>query len=220
MRAVYVAEAKLEELLDPHAAAWKSAKGEVVKMVGTPIGLQPTALIRNAWINKKIGQASQVSVAAIHNGEFIAFRLEWADASENKSNGDNSVFPDGAAIALPAGDAKSVPIMTMGAPGAAVNAWYWRADQNGVGRHVVAEGIGTSRTVDQELVKANGVWANGHWQVVIVRALAVESKEPLAQLMPGQATGFGVAIWEGNAGERGGIKAFSGDWLALEVDGH
>lgn len=218
MRAVYVAGAKLEELLDPQAVAWKPVKDEVVKMVGTPIGLQPTALIRNAWMNKKIGQAAQVRVAALHNGESIAFRLEWADASENKSNGDNSVFPDGAAIALPAGDVKSVPIMTMGAPGAAMNAWYWRADQNGVGRHVVAEGIGTSRTVDQEFVKTNGVWVNGQWQVVIARALAVESKEPLAQITPGQVTGFGVAIWEGKSGERGGIKAFSGDWLVLEVD--
>lgn len=217
MRAVHVPEATIERLLDPRAAVWNSTKAEVLKLVGTPIGLQPTAVIRNAWMNKKIGQVAQVKVSILHNGTSLAFRLEWADASENKTNGDNSIFPDAAAIALPVGDPKTVPLMSMGAPGAVVNAWYWRADQNGVGRHVVAEGIGSSRTVDQELVKANGIWEKGHWQVVIARSLSVESKEPLAQLASGQATGFGVAIWEGNSGERGGIKAFSGDWLSLEI---
>ena len=182
MRAVYVSEASLETLLDPRAAVWNSSKTEVLKMVGTPIGLQPTAVIRNSWMNKKIGQVEQVKVAILHNGESIAFRLEWADASENKSHGDNSTFPDAAAIALPVGDAKSVPIMLMGAQGAAVNAWYWRADQNGIGRHVVAEGIGTSRTVDQERVKASGVWENGRWQVVIVRALKMISAHASALL--------------------------------------
>ncbi len=217
MRAVYEVGAKVEDLLDPRAAAWNAAKSEVVKLVGTPIGLQPTALIRNSWMNKKIGQIAQVRVAAIHNGESLAFHLEWADATENRTNGDNSVFPDAAAILLPVGDAKKVPIMTMGAPDAAVNAWYWRANQNEVGREVVAEGIGTSRTVDQELVKVNGVWEKGIWRVVIARAFKVESKDPLAQLASGQMTGFGVAVWEGNSGERGGIKAFSGDWLPLEI---
>jgi DMSO reductase family type II enzyme heme b subunit len=100
-----------------------------------------------------------------------------------------------------------------------VNAWYWRADENGRGRHVVAEGLGTSRTIDYETVRGNGVYKNGRWQVVITRALEVQNPENPARLEPGQSTGFGVAIWEGEHGERAGIKAISGDdWIALDIE--
>jgi DMSO reductase family type II enzyme heme b subunit len=101
----------------------------------------------------------------------------------------------------------------------AVNAWYWRADENGRGRQVLAEGLGTTRTIDEELVRGNGVYENGRWHVVITRAMKVQSSENPAQLEPGQATGFGVAVWEGSRGERAGIKAISGDdWIKLDLE--
>ncbi len=105
----------------------------------------------------------------------------------------------------------------MGAPGQAVNAWYWRADENGAGRQVVAEGIGTSRTVDVDLVKGNGVWKEGRWRVVIARALSVQTSEPVAQLRAGETTGFSVAVWEGGNGERAGIKAFAPNWISFAL---
>jgi DMSO reductase family type II enzyme heme b subunit len=101
----------------------------------------------------------------------------------------------------------------------AVNAWYWRADENGRGRQLLAEGLGTTRTIDEELVKGNGVYANGRWHVVITRALRAKSSEKPAQLEPGQSIGFGVAIWEGSHGERAGLKAISGDdWIKLDLE--
>jgi DMSO reductase family type II enzyme heme b subunit len=106
----------------------------------------------------------------------------------------------------------------MGAPGAAVNAWYWRADESGTGRHLVAEGLGTTRTLDTDIVRGAGVWKGGRWRVVIARALRVATDAPVAQLEPGTTTGFGVAVWEGEHGERAGIKAFSGDWQDLKLD--
>ena len=57
-------------------------------------------------------------------------------------------------------------IVTMGAPGAGVNAWYWRADENDGGRHVVAEGLGTTRTLDSGTVRtpaASGRAGVGAW---------------------------------------------------------
>ena len=109
------------------------------------------------------------------------------------------------------------PSVTMGAPGTPVNAWYWRADEDGRGRHVVAEGLGTTRTVDLELVRGRGIWKEGRWQIVIARALQVSTQEPVAQLTPGETTGFGVAIWEGASSERAGLKSFSGDWRELRL---
>jgi DMSO reductase family type II enzyme heme b subunit len=101
----------------------------------------------------------------------------------------------------------------------AVNAWYWRADENGRGRHVLAEGLGTTRTIDYELVRGNGVYENNRWHVVITRALKVESTDTPVQLEPGQSSGFAVAIWEGGHGERAGLKAVSGDdWIKLDLE--
>jgi len=215
MKVQYVAGVDVEAALDAEASLWSGAAAESLKLMGTPVGLQPTEAIRMAWMTKKIGTVESVSVSALHDGQMLAFRLEWADATEDRGVGDTTAFPDAAGILLPSA-AESVSV-TMGAPGAAVNAWYWRADEDGRGREMVAEGLGTTRPVDTEQVKGRGVWRDGRWRVVITRALRVQTPEPVAQLSPGQKTGFGVAIWEGSNGERAGIKAFSGDWLDLSL---
>jgi DMSO reductase family type II enzyme heme b subunit len=218
MRAQYVAGDKLDALLDPDDAAWQAARPEHLKLEGTPLGLQPTGAIRSSWFDKQIGAVAGVDVTAIHDGRHLAFRLEWNDPTKNLDMDDNNRFADAAAVALPS--LKDAPLVTMGAPGQPVNAWYWRADDaDGMGRHVVSEGLGTTRTLDQTLVRSRGAWKDGRWRVVIARALRVESAEPVAQLIPGSPTGFGVAIWEGGSGERAGIKAVSGfEWQVLELD--
>ena len=218
MQAHYAVGFDIEAMLDAESPLWSAGSSQELPMIGTPAGLQPTAAIRNSYTGKKIGAIERVKVSAAHNGRELAFRLEWEDASENDSLDDTTDFPDGAAVVLPS--VKDAPIITMGAPNQAVNAWYWRADEKaGLGRQVIAEGLGTSRTVDRELVRTRGIWKGGRWQVVIARALRVESSEPLAQLQPGEATGFGVAVWEGSAKERAGIKSFSGNWIELALDG-
>ena len=209
-------QADLELLLDPEGRPWKGVRPVSVPLLGTPLGMQPTEAVRVSWSAKKIGAVERVAVAAAHQGEFLAFRLEWRDATESRVVGDTTSFPDAAAILLPSTPTSSA--VTMGAPGAAVNAWYWRADEEH-GRHVVAEGIGTSRTLDLALVRGRGVWKEGRWRVVVARALRVATGEPVAQLRPGERTGFAVAVWEGSSGERAGLKAFSGDWRELRLAG-
>jgi DMSO reductase family type II enzyme heme b subunit len=216
MRARYVPTAELETLRDPEATAWKKVGSDDLKLEGTPLGMQLTAHIRAAWSERKIGSVERVSVAAVHDGRSLAIRLEWDAAKESREPADNDQFPDAAAVMLPS--TPDSPIFTMGAPGQAVNVWYWRADDERA-RDVVAEGLGTSRTVDVELVKARGTWKEGRWRVVIARALRVDTSEPVAQLEPGARTGFGVAVWDGSRGERAGIKAFSGPlWQELQLD--
>ena len=214
MRAVY-ARAELESLLDPESGPWRTQAGESVPLIATPVGLQPTEAIRVAWMSKPIGAISSVRVAAVHNGDVLAFRLEWEDPDEDSELLDNDSFPDGAAVALPA--AEGAPLVLMGAVGLPVNAWYWRADAPDSARHVSAEGLGTSRTLDVDLVKAHGVWNEGRWRVVIARAMDV-GVPGAAQISPGSDTGFGVAVWEGSHKERAGVKAFSGDWKPLTID--
>jgi DMSO reductase family type II enzyme heme b subunit len=188
-----------------------------MQLEGTPLGLQPTDSIRVAWMGKTIGAVSRVDTAAVHDGQILAFRLEWDDPTENRQPGDNTDFPDAAAVLFPS--APNAPLVTMGAPGLAVNAWYWRADSDTQTRQVLAEGIGTSRTVAVESGQASASWKEGRWRVVIARALRVQSADPLAQLQPGESTGFALAIWDGAHGERGGIKAYTGpQWQSLQLD--
>jgi len=217
----FVRGAPVEWLLDPDAEPWRKSGPERIALVGTPIGLQPTAVIRAAWANKHIGAVSEVQVSAVHNGEMIAFRFDWADGSENRELGDTTAFPDAAAVMLPV--VAGAPLVTMGAPNQPVNVWYWRADNDTQGRQLVAEGIGTSRTIDLSLVRGHGIWKDGRWKAVIARPLKVTSSEKVAQLTPGEKTQFAVAVWEGSNSERGGVKAFSGSWrdlvLAPATDG-
>jgi DMSO reductase family type II enzyme heme b subunit len=215
MQVPFVASTSLEELLQPDGPLWRGVRAERIALAGTPVGLQPTAAVRVAWTNRRIGAVGQVEVAALCDGERLAFRLEWPDPSENREMVETTAFPDAAAVLLPV--VKGAPLLTMGAPGQAVNAWYWRADENGAGREVVAEGIGTSRTVDVDLVKGHGVWKEGRWRLVIARSLRVDAGEPVAQLAAGETTGFAVAVWDGGNGERAGIKSFSGDWRELAL---
>jgi DMSO reductase family type II enzyme heme b subunit len=215
MRAHYVTPAELTEALEPSASGWKAARAQTLRLEGTPLALQPTAAIQVAWAKRKIGAVDRVEVAALHDGARLAFRLDWPDATENREVTDTVTFADAAAVLLEV--KPGTPLISMGAPGLPVNAWYWRADE-AKGREVVAEGIGTSRTLDTPLVTTRSLWKGGRWHVVVARALRETSSEPVAQLEAGRTTQFAVAVWEGSNGERAGIKAYSGAWRELALD--
>ena len=214
MKVNYSSAATVEQLLDAQDAVWQQAAMVTLPLHGTPAAMQPTAAIRNTWEKKPIGATSKVDVRALHNGEVLAFQLSWADANHNISHGDNSVWPDAAAVALPLHE--DTPLMTMGAPDAPMSAWYWRADDKDLGYQVVAQGPGTSQIVDKT-VRTRATWTAGRWQIVIVRTFKSVDSPNIIQLEPGQTSRFGVAIWEGGHQERGGLKAFSGDWAPLEI---
>ena len=217
MQAEHAANIDVKTLLDPASGAWGSVKEETISLIGTPAAMQPTPAIRETWSTKQIGTVSSVRVRTLHNGSELAFRLEWDAPNHNKNHGDNSVFPDGAAIAFPV--VPNAPVM-MGAPKMPLNIWFWRAnDAVGEGRQVAAEGIGTSDAIKgNKDVLVNGIWADGKWTVVIARKIVVAEEAAVAQLTVGQTAQFSIAIWDGSNGERGGIKSFSGPaWLDLSL---
>jgi DMSO reductase family type II enzyme heme b subunit len=210
----YSAAATVEQLLNAQDAVWQQAAAASLSLQGTPAAMQPTAAIRNTWENKPIGATGKVEVKALHNGEVLAFQLSWADPNHNTNHGDNSVWPDAAAVALPLH--QDAPLMTMGAQGMPMAAWYWRADEKDLGFQVVAQGPGTSQIIDKT-VRTSGSWKDGRWTVVIARTFKSAESPNIIQLEPGKDSRFGVAIWEGGRQERGGLKAYSGDWQALEI---
>lgn len=213
MRA-HATELPLAQLLEPAAAAWHEVEATRIPLGGTPAAMQPTAAIRNTWRDRSIGAIRAIEVRALHTADALAFHLRWEDSVPNHDHGDNSVFPDAAAIALPLHT--DAPLITMGAPGVPLSAWFWRADSGNQGFEVRAEGPGTTQITGRS-VQAKAAWGNGVWQLVLARTLAGEGTADSIALAAGQASRFGVAVWEGSHAERGGLKAFSGDWRELLI---
>ena len=215
MQASFVSERNLDALLDPAGAVWRNAPQAEVSLIGTPLGLQPAGAIKASWADKTIGTIDRVNVATLNDGQNLLFRLEWSDPTENRTITDNNTFVDGAAILFPT--VPDAPLVLMGAKGAPVNVWYWRADED-AGSHIVAEGFGTTRIIDRDRVRARATWNNGRWQVVLARALRVDSPEPVANVQPGASAQFAIAVWDGANHERAGIKAFSPAWTELSIE--
>lgn len=104
-------------LIDPDAAFWDQALAATVSMlpqvVTTP--RHPNAAIK------------ELRVKAVHNGQWIAFRIEWNDKTKN----DRLVvdeFGDQVAVEMPVRFKKdALPSPMMGNPGGRVDIWQWRA---------------------------------------------------------------------------------------------
>jgi DMSO reductase family type II enzyme heme b subunit len=207
MRAVYTPGVALQDYLDVDHACWQRAIGVNLQMVETPLAMQPTDAIRAQWKGRRHGLVTRARFAALHNGTVLGFRLEWDDPHADERIVDNDQFVDAAAVMLPS--VPGAPILLMGQKGAPVNAWYWRADEGAHGRNIVSEGFGTTRTVAPKTVTCSQQWHDGTWSVVIARALAVNTPEPVAQIKPAGQVPYGVAIWEGGNQERAGIKSFA-----------
>jgi DMSO reductase family type II enzyme heme b subunit len=216
MLANYV-KASLEALLDPDDRVWRSAPPVSLPLIGTPAALQPSQYILMTYITKVLPGVNQVKVSGLHNGQALAFRLEWSDRTENREVKDTTEFVDAAGILMPV--LEDAPLLQMGTPEQPVTGWYWSADSDaeGKGRHVRAQGLGTTEPVERIDVSVRSVRKPDGWTVVLARSLGVPQGAPVPRLDPGLKTKFGVAIWQGSAGERGGVKGFSVDWRPLEL---
>lgn len=80
------------------------------------------ALMPLAWRDDRI---EGVRVQALHDGKRLALRLSWRDATKNDHQIGQRAFGDAAALQFSA-DADP-PFFAMGARGAAVNIWHWKA---------------------------------------------------------------------------------------------
>ena len=73
------------------------------------------------------GSVQMLLVRAIHNGSWLAFRLEWADSTTNRDVGLNQ-FRDAAAVGFPTRVTEILPAPFMGDEHSALNIWQWTAD--------------------------------------------------------------------------------------------
>lgn len=73
----------------------------------------------------------RVRVKAQHDGESLAMRLTWPDATQNAAAVRPDEFEDMAAIEWYEGDTE--PFLGMGAPSSALDLWQWRAGREATG---------------------------------------------------------------------------------------
>lgn len=187
---------------DPNAAIWNTAP-----QASFPMSPQVH------WQNRiQEVTVKDVKVRALHDGNQVAFLVEYADPTEDPD--------DAAALEFMVGDKKAH--FAHGQPmaqveGGPVNIWYWKnKDKKGVDMN--AMGFGTLKVQPHQDVKASGAYSSGTWKVVFTRPLATEHAEEDTQIVPGNFINVAFAVWDGRKDasgdlvEKGSQKAVSSWW--------
>ena len=187
---------------DPNAAIWDTAP-----QASFPMSPQVH------WQNRiQEVTVKDVKVRALHDGNQVAFLLEYADPTEDPD--------DAAALEFMVGDKKAhfahgQPMMQV--EGGPVNIWYWKnKDKKGVDMN--AMGFGTLKVQPHQDVKASGAFSSGTWKIVFSRPLATEHAEEDTQIIPGNFINVAFAVWDGRKDgsgelvEKGSQKAVSSWW--------
>ncbi len=203
-------------LANPADSIWSEAEIQMVDLAAVPMAVQPSVYISSTMNEQPVGKVKQVTLASLHNGEDIYFKLSWSEPAQCVAVCDTTRFPDGASVIFPLGS--DAPLATMGAEGQAVNAWHWRADKPEVGVNNIASGLGTTQITDKDTILAESNYDNGSWSVVLRRPMQTGDAGTMKQFAAGASTKLACAVWSGEHGERGGLKAFSPDWLELELE--
>lgn len=125
------------------------------------------------WRSERI---EGVFVRAVHNGKEVSIQLSWVDDTEDRSVIRHQDFHDGAAIQFSA--AENPPLFAMGAKGAPVNIWHWKADWE----------------VEQSIDRKYPNMASDHYQARADNVIAAydQEKAPITKHDPLFLTGWGA----------------------------
>jgi len=219
--------------LAPDDAAWGRVSPVTIPLSGQVI-------TRPVWPEPS---AKALMVRSLHNGNEIAFLLEWRDDTQNDRLTPGT-FRDGVAIGLPLGDAPA--FFCMGQLDHYINIWHWKADwQSDIDRRaarssekkkggvrtfeviprrassvedLIGGGFSTLTTKEKQgRVQGTALWKDGVWHVVMHRPLVSEEQENEAKLIPGRVQTISFAVWNGENKERNGQKAVA-PWFQLDID--
>lgn len=108
----------------------------------------------------------------------------------------------------------SVPLM---AGGLAAGSLLSQADRGTSVEDLNAVGFGTLTSQEHQDVKGTGSWVDGKWNVIMYRPL-VTSDENDVQFKPGDSAFFNMAVWNGEEGDRNGLKSISTRWRPITIE--
>lgn len=207
----------LGDAFDPNSGFWNTLVVYEIELSPVPLkAVETSKYIRDAIRQEDIGKIDSVSVQLAHDGETIVIRMEWEDPSKDDKIESYRDFVDAAAVMFPIKEGASV--MTMGSEEAPVNVWYWRAD--GKIFDIISRGIGTTKRREPEIsgLKCFSDYFDGKWKVVFSRPLKGDGRETV-DLTPPKTTNIAFAVWEGSNRERGPLKAYSGEFIGITLEG-
>lgn len=205
-------EASDRNLADGSSSVWRDVEETIIDLMPSPIGMAESVSPFMA-LSTDHGKVEAAKVSIANNGTTLSIRLSWADPDDDSVPDDLDEFSDGAAVMFPL--AEGADALSMGAEGAPVNAWLWKADE-AEPFDVVAQGYATSdrRAAEASGLKAKATHAQGRWVLVFQRPLVAEGD--FVSFAGGEDIGIAFAVWEGANKERAGQKSVSGDFVALE----
>ncbi len=180
---------------------WQTAHRVTLKALATPAGLQSSEYLRKAYHDGQWGQEREVGIRTWQTRHNLTVLLEWAAPSPKDRFDAPDAFLDRAALLFPSDE--KTPLALMGSKESPALIWTWRAD--GKVEQLHASGPGTIAPLQLAGIKAHAAWLDGHWRVSI------------AGPQPSGPRRFAVAIWDGSAKERGGMKAFTPEWIELDA---
>ena len=209
--------APTEQLLDPVGSTWRGLETRLFYMVPTPLNGNPRIKEISPFLEKSTdhGSVTELSVAGLHNGESLALHLSWPSDKHDVIK-DLDEFVDGVAVMFPL--TPNANAVTMGSKGDPVNAWYWKANLDGVAFEVLAEGYGTSarqRGAGKSQIKSGAVHHDRRWQVVLSRPMDIGNGR--ARFVPGRIAKMAFCVWDGGNRERAGRKSFSGGFVDVAL---
>jgi Ethylbenzene dehydrogenase len=202
-------------LLDATASAWDKAAPTATLLNRTP-RIYQTEPARDLAI-------PTLEVRALRTANQLLVRMRWSDPTRNapeppprkkgegddpaqlykRPTGETAAFPDAAAVMIPQGKIDSTfPSLVMGDRHAPASLYYWNAS------HGAEEMSASGRATPKPTGKA-----------VPFRAVHAEGKWTLTLQMPEPADGcpLAFAIWDGQLGDRDGLKFFS-IWYVLKKE--
>lgn len=177
------------------------------RLIAAPVGLQPGAYVKAAYAGRDDAATTSASFDLKKVGEGYRIMLQWECPKPVKSiEGRPDVWVDSAAVLAPG--AAGAPWITMGAENLPVVGALWRADREELYR-IDAEGLGSvRRSASPEEWRATSKYERGLWTVVF---------ELDAWPSLGKQKMLALAIWRGDAKDRGGLKSVSQGWIQVEA---
>ena len=127
--------------------------------------------------------------------EYVGFRSEHLPDSNPASSAHMAEI-----MATPEGR-EGLPAVAIGNPMSQIN-------RDTPVEQAIAEGFGTLSTQQQQDARANAVYQQDRWTVVIARPLNT-SDDADVHLAVGEETGINFAVWEGGEGDVSGRKSYS-----------
>ncbi|GEM_PF-2025509 len=195
-----------QDLGDPASDAWRAVERYEIELVLAP-AVHPSIALRRDGQN----ESHALEIQAVHNSEDLFLRLRWPDSTQNAAT-SRSEFADAVAVQFALKGGSSTTFM-MGTPDQPVNIWYWKAG-SGKPQNLAAGGFGSTTAINQSELSVTASYSEGFWQTVFRRPLASSGEH---QVPLNDSATFALALWQGDARQRDGLKYVTMGWLELAL---